>query len=90
MYPAEIERVLLSHPTVSEAAVVAVPDERWGEAGRAFVVLRPNQTATETELLDFCRERLAKFKVPRSVVFLPELPKNDTGKIKRQALGNSP
>ena len=90
MYPAEIERVLLSHPTVSEAAVVAVPDERWGEAGRAFVVLRPNQTATETELLDFCREGLAKFKVPRSVVFLPELPKNDTGKIKRQALGNSP
>lgn len=89
VYPAEIERVMVGHPAVSEAAVVAVPDDRWGEAGRAFVVLRPDQTATETELLEFCRERLAKYKVPRNVVFLPELPKNDTGKIKRQALAKT-
>jgi len=86
VYPAEIERVLVSHPAVSEAAVTAVPDERWGETGRAFVVLRSGQTVSEQALLDFCGDHLARFKIPRSVVFLPALPKNDTGKINRKAL----
>ncbi|MEZ4942704.1 MAG: long-chain fatty acid--CoA ligase [Saprospiraceae bacterium] len=86
VYPAEVERVLLEHPAVSEAAVIGVPDEKWGEVGRAFVVLKPGAPIAETDLLEFCRSRLAKFKVPRAVVFLPALPKNDTGKINRQAL----
>lgn len=86
VYPAEIERVLVSHSAVSEAAVVAVADEQWGETGRAFVVLRPGHSADETELIHFCRQHLAKYKVPRNVVFVPVLPKNDTGKINRKAL----
>lgn len=86
VYPVEIERILVNHPAVSEAAVVGISDEKWGEVGRAFVVLKAGTNAVETELLDFCRAHLAKFKVPRSVVFLETLPKNDAGKINRQAL----
>ena len=104
VYPAEIERVLLEHPAVAEALVIGVPDERWGEVGRAFVVRvvdadirglpdsqagivgREGAAVAEDELLDFCRQRLAKFKVPRYVTFLAELPKNATGKIDRGAL----
>lgn len=86
VYPAEVERVLLRHPAVSEAVVTGVPDEKWGETGRAFVVLRPEEKADEPELIAFCRQHLARFKVPRSVVFLPALPKNDAGKINRLAL----
>jgi fatty-acyl-CoA synthase len=86
VYPAEIERVLVSHPAVSEAAVIGVPDERWGEVGRAFVVLRPAANALEAELLAYCGERLARFKIPKSVVFLEALPKNDAGKINRLGL----
>jgi fatty-acyl-CoA synthase len=88
VYPAEIERILLTHPGVSESAVIGVADEKWGEVGRAFVVLKAGATAPETALLDYCREHLAKFKVPRSVVFLEVLPKNDAGKINRQWLRN--
>lgn len=86
VYPAEVERVMLLHPAVAEAAVIGVPDEKWGEVGRAFAVCRPGQTALETDLLEHCRMHLARFKVPRSVVFLDALPKNDTGKINRQGL----
>ena len=82
----EIEKVLVGHPAVSEAAVAGVADEKWGEVGRAFVVLRAGENAAEAELLDYCRAHLARFKVPRSVVFLEALPKNDAGKINRQAL----
>lgn len=88
VYPAEVERVLLTHPAVSEAAVIGVPDERWGETGRAFIVLKPFLETTEGAILQFCKENLAKFKVPKQVVFLNELPKNDTGKIDRQGLKN--
>ena len=66
VYPAEIESVLHAHPAVAEAAVVGVPDERWGEVCAAFVVLRPGATATEDELREHCRARLARFKVPRT------------------------
>jgi len=71
---------------VLKAAVVGVVDEKWGEVGRAFVVLKVGSAAAEMKLFDFCRAHLAKFKVPRSVVFLEVLPKNDAGKINRQAL----
>ncbi|MCB0628359.1 MAG: long-chain fatty acid--CoA ligase [Lewinella sp.] len=84
VYPAEVERILLSHPGVHEAVVIGVPDAKWGESGRAFIVKQA--AVSEQELIDFCVAHLAKFKVPKSVVFLEALPKNDTGKINRQGL----
>lgn len=86
VYPAEVERILQAHPAVAEAAVVGVPDDRWGEVGRAFVVLAPAQHATAEEILQHCHERLARFKVPKYLDFLDNLPKNDTGKINRKLL----
>jgi len=78
----EVEDVLYRHPAVLEAAVVARPDERWGETPCAFVTLREGAQASEAEIIDFCRERLARFKAPRTVVFGP-LPKTSTGKIQK-------
>jgi fatty-acyl-CoA synthase len=86
VYPAEIESVLHAHPAVAEAAVVGVPDEKWGEVGLAYVVLAPDQTSREADLLAFCRRRLAGYKVPKSVLFVPDLPKTAAGKINRKAL----
>jgi HIP---CoA ligase len=80
-YPAEIEQVITRHEKVSEAAVVGVPDERLGEVGCAFVVPRPGVTVTEAEITEFCRERLANFKVPRSVRLVSALPRNASGKV---------
>jgi fatty-acyl-CoA synthase len=82
----EVEGALLRHPAVMEVAVVGLPDERWGEAPHAFVVLRPGADATEAELLQFARDHLAHFKVPRSVRFVQELPKTATGKIQKYVL----
>ena len=81
----ELEGVLYQHPAVMEAAVVARPDEKWGETPCAFVTLKPGREATAKEIIHFCRERLARFKVPRTVVFGP-LPKTSTGKIQKFAL----
>jgi len=78
--------VLLRHPAVQEAAVVGLPDERWGEAPHAFVVLKPAMTVTGDELRSFTRDRLAHFKTPKSVTFLAELPKTATGKIQKFVL----
>lgn len=86
VYPAEVERILADHPDLAEVAVVGVPDEKWGEVGRAFLVARNGRTPAPEELTGFCRERMARFKVPRHWTFLPELPKNDTGKIDRRQL----
>ena len=82
VYPAEVEAVLHDHPAVADVAVVGVPDERWGESGVAFVV----GTATEEELIGFCRERLARFKVPKAIRFVDELPRNSLGKVQKAAL----
>ena len=82
----EIERVLYEHPDVLEAAVVGHPDERWGEVPHAFVVLRPGATATEDDLRAFCRQRLAKFKVPRYVDRVGALPRTPSGKILKREL----
>jgi fatty-acyl-CoA synthase len=79
----EVEGVLLRHPAVQECAVVGMPDERWGEAPHAFVVLRSGASATADELRDFARAHLAHFKVPREFVFVTELPKTATGKIQK-------
>jgi fatty-acyl-CoA synthase len=84
VYPAEVESVLHEHPRVSDAAVLGMPDERWGEVGVAFVVT--DGDVSEEELIDFCRERLARFKVPMSVRFVDELPRNSMGKIQKSDL----
>src|SRR3546814_16410423 len=78
----EIEDALYRHPAVAGVAVVARPDEKWGETPCAFVELKPGQQADEAELIAFCRERLAGFKAPKKVVFGP-LPKTSTGKIQK-------
>lgn len=82
----EVEGALCAHPSVSEAAVVGVPDELWGEAVKAFVVLRAGTALDSEQLRAFTRERLAGYKVPKSVAFVAELPKTATGKIKKFAL----
>jgi fatty-acyl-CoA synthase len=78
----EVEEVLYRHPAVMEAAVVAKPDPHWGETPCAFVTLKPGAEATAEDIVAFCRERLARFKVPRTIVFGP-LPKTSTGKIQK-------
>ena len=82
----EVEGVLLRHPAVQEAAIVGLPHEKWGEAPFAYVVLKPGASATEAELIAFTRERLAHFKAPHGVTFVPELPKTATGKIQKFVL----
>lgn len=86
VYPAEIERVLVQHPCVAEAAVIGIPDEKWGEVGRAFVVCKPGSYIQENDIIQHCQSLLAKYKIPKIITFLLELPKNDTGKINRMAL----
>ena len=78
----EVENMLYRHPAVLEAAVVARPDEKWGETPCAFVTLKDGEMLAEAEVLDFCRANMARFKVPRTVVFGP-LPKTSTGKIQK-------
>ncbi|MFN8574673.1 MAG: long-chain-fatty-acid--CoA ligase [Gemmatimonadaceae bacterium] len=82
----EVEGTLLRHPAVQEVAIVGLPDEKWGEAPHAFVVLRAGAQASESELREFVRERLAHFKCPKSVRFVSELPKTATGKIQKYVL----
>jgi acyl-CoA synthetase (AMP-forming)/AMP-acid ligase II len=86
IYPAEIERVLLQHPKISEVTVVGVPDEKWGESPRACVVLHPGESAVAEEIVAFCDGRLARYKRPRSVDFLEALPRNAMGKVLRREL----
>jgi fatty-acyl-CoA synthase len=86
IYPAEIEDVLHDHSAVSEAAVVGIPDERWGEVCLAFVALRPGAVAEEEELLDWCRGRLARFKVPKAVRFVDALPRSAMNKVLKDEL----
>ncbi len=82
----EVEGVLLRHPAVQEVAVVGVPDAKWGESPHAFVVLREGHAATEIELREFVRARLAHFKAPQTVTFVTELPKTATGKVQKYVL----
>ncbi len=85
IYPSEVETALLNHPKVQEAAVVGISDPRRGQVLRAIVVLKPGKTATHREILSFCKERVASFKIPRQLEFKDSLPKSRTGKIaKRQ------
>lgn len=82
----EVERVLYDHPAVSEAAVIGVPDERWGEVPRAYVVVASGRDLTEHELIQFAAKHLGRFKVPRTVVFVNELPRNPSGKVLKREL----
>jgi acyl-CoA synthetase (AMP-forming)/AMP-acid ligase II len=82
----EIEKVIAAHPAVYEVAVFGVPDDKWGEAPKAAVVLKPGAALTAEELCDHVRAHLAGFKAPKSVDFLDELPKGSTGKILKRAL----
>ena len=82
----EVEKAMLAHPGVYEVAVIPVPDPRWGEVPRALVVMKPGVRATEEELLEFCRGRLAHYKCPRSVEFLDALPRTGTGKVLKKEL----
>ena len=86
----EVEGVLFRHEAVQEVAVVGLPDQKWGEAPHAFVVLRPGASATAEELRQFARSRLAHFKAPHSVTFVPDLPKTATGKIQKYVLRGRP
>ncbi|WP_157215159.1 FadD3 family acyl-CoA ligase [Flavisphingomonas formosensis] len=88
-YPAEIEKMLLAHPAIQQVAVTGVPDERMGEVGKAFVVLKPGAMLEEEALIAWSRERMANFKVPRSIAFLDALPMNATGKVQKFKLADA-
>ena len=90
VFPGEVEAALSDCPGVAEVVVVGVRDERWGEVGRAFVVLRSETRISETEVIAHARARLAGYKVPKSVVFLPEIPRLGSGKPDRRALAERP
>ncbi len=81
VYPAEVENVIFEMPQVAEVAVIGVPDDKWGEVGRAIVVVKPGQALAEQAVIDFCRAKLARYKVPRSTVFVDKLPRNAAGKV---------
>jgi HIP---CoA ligase len=90
VYPAEVEQVIARLDGVAESAVVGVPDRRLGEVGRAFIVPRPGHVVDPAAVLDFCRERLANYKVPRQVEFRDALPRNASGKVLKRLLRNEP
>ena len=86
IYPREVEEVLVQHPAVREVAVLGIPDPEWGEAIKAVVSLAPGKTASEVELINFCKDHIASYKKPKSIVFVDELPKNNYGKIMKREL----
>ncbi len=86
VYPAEIERILFSHSIIKDVAVIGVADEKWGEVGCAYVVSEKEAGFSEKDVLDFCRDKLAKYKIPKYVKFINQLPRNDAGKVNRNDL----
>jgi fatty-acyl-CoA synthase len=86
VFPREVEDLLADHPAVEEAAIIGVEDEKFGQRLRAFVVLRPGEDVTQETLQEYVRENLARFKVPREVVFIDELPRNPAGKVLKREL----
>jgi len=86
IYPAEVENALMGHPAITDAAVIGVPDEKWGEAVKACIVLKPGAAATAEDIVAYCKTRIASYKCPKSVDFIAALPRNPTGKILRREL----
>ncbi len=86
VYPVEVERVLIQHPHIREVAVIGIPDDTWGEVGRAFIALEHRTNLDLDQLKKYCEGKLAKYKIPKKITFLKELPKNPTGKIHRKSL----
>jgi fatty-acyl-CoA synthase len=86
IYPIEVENVLMMHPAVLDCAVIAIPDEKWGETVKACVVKKPGAEVSDQELIAYTRERLAHYKCPRSVDFIAELPRNPSGKVLKKIL----
>ena len=84
IYPGEIEQVIWSHPSVQDCAVIGVPDDKWGEAVKAVVELKPGMSATESELLALCKQRLGSLKTPKSLEFWPSLPRTPVGKVRKK------
>ena len=86
VYPAEVENVIYQLPQLAEAAIIGVPDDRWGEVGLACLVVKPNQTITADDVIGHCLGKLAKFKVPQRIEFIEALPRNATGKVLKRVL----
>jgi fatty-acyl-CoA synthase len=86
LFPGEVEELLITHPAVLEAAVIGVDDDEFGKRLAAYVVLRAGSDLSEDEVRDFVKENLARYKVPRDVTFLEELPRNPTGKVLKREL----
>jgi fatty-acyl-CoA synthase len=88
VYPAEVEHLLRQHQEIDDVAIIGVPDEKWGEAGKAFIVRTKNSELSEDGIKNYCLEKLAKYKIPKHIKFLEALPTNDSGKIDRKSLKN--
>jgi fatty-acyl-CoA synthase len=86
VYPAEVENVIYQHPAVAEAAIIGVPDPKWQEVGKAFVVVKEGHRVTEEEIINFCQDKLARYKIPKSVEFTDVLPRTAAGKVLKREL----
>jgi acyl-CoA synthetase (AMP-forming)/AMP-acid ligase II len=86
VYPAEVENALFNHPDIADVAVIGVPDEKWGEAVKALVVLNPESTTKEDDIIAFSKDKIAGYKIPKSVDFVKALPRNPTGKLLKREL----
>lgn len=86
VYPAEVENILYQHPAIADVAVIGVPDPQWGETIKAMVVLKPDTTATNLDIINFARGKIANFKLPRTVDFIETLPRTPSGKVQKGKL----
>ena len=83
IYPADIEKILTNHPKILNAAVIGVPDKKWGETGMAFIVVKDGESLTKDEISDFLKGKIAKFKFPTHIKFIDDLPMTTSGKIRK-------
>ncbi len=86
IYCREVEEALITHPALSDVAVIGIPDEKWGESVRAIAILAPGQLATEDEIIEHARSLIARYKCPKSVIFVDELPRLPSGKVSKVLL----
>ena len=86
IYPREIEEVMITHPEVADVAVIGVPDEKWGESLKAYVVTKSGASANKEALMEFCESKIARMKIPRIIDFIDVIPRNATGKVLKTEL----